>query len=130
MRTFLALMAIIGLALTTVAPLVAHHSRAAEFDEDLAVSFKGEVTRVDWRNPHIWVFVDETDANGTVVHWEAEVGGNPVSMARNGWSRESLKSGDEVVVEGIRAYCCENVMSIGTIQRPNGEAVFAGRRPR
>lgn len=129
MKTCLAALAVIGL-LAAIAPLGAHHSRAAEFDEEMPVSFTGKVSRVDWRNPHIWVLVDETAPDGQVTRWEAEVGGNPISMARNGWSKESLVPGDEVMVRGIRAYCCDNVMSIGTIQRPGGEELFAGRAPR
>ena len=110
-------------------PVFSHHSRAAEFDERLPVTYRGIVDRVDWRNPHIWIFIDETRPDGEVMHWEAEAGGNPISMARNGWKRDTLKPGDEVMVEGIRAYCCENVMSIGSILRPDGQQLFAGRAP-
>ena len=129
MRVYLALAAVLVVAGTLAPAVVAHHSRSAEFDVDVAVSFTGNVVRVDWRNPHVWIFIDATDADGTVTHWESQLGGNPVSMARNGWRMDTLAPGEEVAVEGIMSYCCENVMLADTIQRANGERVFAGRAP-
>ncbi len=129
MRVRIVLLTVLILVVVFPPSTLSHHSRAAEFDERLPVSFEGVVASVDWRNPHIWIFVDETQSDDEVVHWEAEAGSNPIGMARNGWKRDTLKPGDEVRVEGIRAYCCENVMSIGTIRRANGEQLFAGRAP-
>ena len=76
-------------------PLVAHHSFAAEFDSAKSVSLTGTVTKIDWMNPHIWLYLDAKDESGTVAHWQCE-GGPPNVLTRNGWSKDSLKVGDHV----------------------------------
>ena len=104
---------------------LAHHSVAGNYDRDMPVTFEGVVTKVQWRNPHVWVFVDSTDAEGNVVHWEIEAA-NPNSLARRGWKRDSLESGERVRVEGIRARCCENVVNTQSVTLADGTRVFAG----
>jgi len=106
-------------------PSLAHHSFAAEFDANLPVSFTGIVTKVDWRNPHIWIYIDVTDRDSQVTHWEVE-GGAPSSLMRAGWRQDSLKVGDHVTVEGFRAHRRETLVSMRTVTGSDGETIFSG----
>jgi hypothetical protein len=105
-------------------PSLAHHSFAAEFDSSLPVSITGIVTKVDWRNPHIWIYVDVTETDGRVTHWEIE-GGAPTSLMRAGWRQDSLKVGDRVTVDGFRAHRKETMASMRTVTRADGKAIFS-----
>ena len=81
-------------------PTLAHHSFAAEFDITKPVSITGRVSKLEWTNPHAYLYVDVTDAKtGMVTTWEIEMG-SPNGLTRMGWSRNVLKPGDEVTVEG------------------------------
>ena len=101
MRRTLAVL-VAGAALLTAVPLVAHHSFAAEFDADKPVNLTGSVTKIDWMNPHVWFYLDVKEGNGNVVNWGMEMG-SPNGLMRNGWTRNSMKVGDIVAVEGSRA---------------------------
>jgi len=95
----------IGLAVTTVAavPVVAHHSFAAEFDAAQPVTIRGKVTKISWTNPHVWIYLNVTDdKTGKVENWGFEMGA-PQQVRARGWSRDTLKAGDELIVEGSRA---------------------------
>src|ERR1700742_3834627 len=91
-----------GLILSAALPLFAHHSFAAEYDASKKVTLKGTVIKIDWMNPHIWLYLDAKDDRGNVVRWQCE-GGPPNSLSRNGWTRDALKAGDQVTIEGARA---------------------------
>jgi hypothetical protein len=125
MRTALAIL-VAGAALFVSAslPLVAHHSFAAEFDAAKAVTLQGTVTKLDWMNPHIWIYLDTKD-DSTVVHWQCE-GGPPNALTRQGWSRDSLKIGDQATIEGFRSKDGTNTCNARSIKLPNGKSVFAG----
>ena len=84
------------------APVYAHHSFAAEFDAEKAVKLTGTVTKVEWTNPHVWVYLDVKDEAGAWKSWGFEMGA-PHQLQGRGWSRELLKIGDELVVEGMMA---------------------------
>jgi hypothetical protein len=84
------------------APLSAHHSFAAQFDGSKPITLQGMVTKVEWRNPHIWVYLDVKNADGSVTAWECE-GGAPNALTRQGWSRASLESGEPLTIEGYLA---------------------------
>ena len=88
--------------LVAVAPLYAHHSFAAEYDSKKPVTLKGIVTKVDWTNPHVYFYMDVTDESGKVINWGLEMG-PPNGLQRAGWTRNTMKVGDEVVVEGTLA---------------------------
>jgi hypothetical protein len=97
---YLALFA--GLSMLGTHPAFAHHSFAGEFDTSKPVTLEGTVTRIDWENPHVHYFVDVPGPNGTVVNWSCETGG-PTRLARKGWTHDSLKVGDKIIVHGYLA---------------------------
>ena len=101
-----------------------HHSFAAEFDSTKPIELKGTVTRLDWVNPHAWIFLDVKDAKGAVTHWAFELG-SPNILMRNGWSRDSLKAGDVVTVSGSRAKDGSNLANARTVRLEDGKRVFS-----
>ena len=116
---------VIGVALLSAQALSAHHSFAAEFDRNSPVTLTGSVTRVDWGNPHIWVFLDVKDDSGRVSNWGVE-GGAPNALFRNGWRKDSLKVGDTVTVEGFKSKDGLPRANANRVTLPDGRRVFAG----
>jgi hypothetical protein len=116
---------VVGVALSSPS-LSAHHSFAAEFDVNRPVTLQGVVTKVEWRNPHIWVYLDVKDENGAVTPWQCE-GGAPNALTRQGWERETLKLGEPVTIEGYMARDATNTCNARTWKLPNGKTVFAGQ---
>lgn len=93
---------IVVVACLAVAPLLAHHSFSAEFDANKPFSLTGSVTKIEWMNPHVWFYLDVKDAAGSVTNWGMEMG-SPNGLMRNGWTRNSMKPGDIVTVDGSLA---------------------------
>ena len=108
-----------------VAPVLAHHSFAAEFDSNQKVTLKGVVTKVEWMNPHTWFYFDVRDESGKVASWQCETGA-PIELVRRGWKRNDLKVGDQVNVEGFRAKVGGNTCNARTVTLPDGKKVFSG----
>jgi hypothetical protein len=100
-KSLASLLFVVGVA-AGAAPLRAHHAFAAEFDARKPVSFKGTVTKVEWVNPHVWIHLDVTKADGTKEPWAIE-GGTPSVLFRRGVTKQSLKAGVEVAVDGYQA---------------------------
>jgi hypothetical protein len=124
MKTKLALFAV-GL-LSAAVPMLAHHSFSAEFDNTKPVSLQGTVTKVDWLNPHIWIYLDVKDAKtGAVASWQCE-GGPPNTLTRNGWTKDALKKGDTVNITGTHAKDATNTCNATSLILPDGRKVFAG----
>jgi hypothetical protein len=92
----------VAVSIGIAAPLAAHHSFAAQFDGSKPITLQGMVTKVEWRNPHIWVYLDVKNADGSVTAWQCE-GGAPNALTRQGWSRASLESGEPLTIEGYLA---------------------------
>ena len=94
----------VGLSVLAAAvPLFAHHSFAAEYDNTKVVKLTGNVTRVDWQNPHAYFYIDvKNPDSGRVENWAFEMGA-PSVIARQGWTKTTLKIGDVIIVEGTRA---------------------------
>ena len=113
------------LAVVMSAPLLAHHSFAAEFDVNKPVTLTGTVTRLEWANPHIWVYLDVADERGAVQEWQCE-GGAPNTLTRNGWSKDSLKSTQQIVVDGWLAKDGSRTCNMRVVKLPDGRTVFAG----
>ena len=103
----------------------AHHSFAAEFDGNAPVTIKGKVTAFEWVNPHSWVHVDVTDEQGNTVNWACETA-PPNMLYRSGWRKDSLKTGDEIVIEGFKAKDGSHTMNARTVTTPDGKKFFAG----
>jgi hypothetical protein len=125
MKAKLALAVVGGGLLLAALPAIAHHSFAAEFDNNKPVTLKGTVTKIDWMNPHIWVYLDVKDDSGKTAQWQCE-GGPPNSLTRNGWTKEALKNGDQVTIEGFRAKDGTNTCNSRSVKLPDGRNVFAG----
>src|SRR5262245_23562486 len=83
-------------------PAIAHHAFAAVFDAKQPIKLTGTVTKLEWQNPHTWFYIDVKDESGTVQNWGMEMG-SPNLLIRAGWSRNSLKVGEVVTVEGFRS---------------------------
>jgi hypothetical protein len=120
-RTTLLLAALAGLLCVT--PLRAHHSFAAEYDGSKPVKVTGVVTKLQWTNPHIWFFVDVKDENGNVTNWGFS-GAPPGVLMRRGITKDAMKPGDVVVVEGFRAKDGSNNGSGGVVTFADGRKVF------
>ena len=92
-----------GLCLSLLASSgMAHHSFSAQFDADKPITMVGTVTKVAWRNPHAWFYIDVEDDDGNVANWGMELA-SPNLLMRKGWNRSSMKVGDAVTVEGFLA---------------------------
>jgi Family of unknown function (DUF6152) len=109
----------------SMTPLLAHHSFSAEFDGSKAVQLKGLVTKLEWANPHVYFYIDVKDDQGNVVNWGCETGG-PGGLRRAGWTRESMKAGDQVTVDGYLAKDGSHLIDARNVTLPDGRKVFVG----
>jgi hypothetical protein len=105
--------------------LVAHHAFAAEFDISKPVKVQGAVAKVEWTNPHIWIYLDTKDDVGRLTRWQCE-GASPNVLTRQGWAKDTLKEGDQVVIDGYRAKDGSNTCNSRTITTGTGKRLFAG----
>ena len=125
MRTKLAIVVASAFLVLATAPAWAHHAFAAEFDANKPINLQGTVTKVEWINPHAWIHIDVTDADGKVTNWMVECG-SPNIMLRRGFTKESLLPGIEVTVEGYRAKNGENWANGSNITFKDGKRLFLG----
>jgi Family of unknown function (DUF6152) len=113
-----------GLMMAAV-PGFAHHSFSAEYDRSKPITLKGAVTKVEWMNPHARFYVDVKDDSGKVTNWEFELG-SPNGLMRQGWTRNSLKVGDIIQVNGSRAKDGSNLVNASNVAFEDGKRVLGG----
>ena len=111
--------------LAAATPIAAHHSFAAEYDRNRTITVTGAVTKLEWTNPHARLYVMGTDETGKMQEWDFELG-PPNGLMRNGWRRDSLKAGLNVVVEGFRSKTSTVVANARSVKLPDGRQVLAG----
>ena len=113
--------------ISTAAPVFAHHSFEAEFDRTKQVSLTGTVTKVEWMNPHTYFYIDVKDEKtGRTSNWACEMGA-PAVITRSGWTRNTLKIGDEVIVEGSLAKDGTNLANARRVKLAStGQVLGAG----
>lgn len=92
----------VAVALTLATAARAHHASAAEFDGNKPVRLVGTITKVEWINPHSWIYISVKEPDGSVVEWKVQ-GGSPNGLLRRGVKRDALQPGTVIVVEGARA---------------------------
>ena len=114
-----------ALSLVVAAPVAAHHSFAAEFDAKAPVTLKGTVSQMDWVNPHSWIHLDVKNPDGTITTWMIE-GGTPNTLLRRGFTKNSLKPGTELTVEGYRAKDGASRANGRDLVLPDGKRLFLG----
>ena len=121
--------AMLSLAMSALAtlPASAHHSFAAEYDASKPIKLTGKVTKVEWTNPHIFIYIDVADEKtGTPVSWALELGA-PNALMRLGWKRDSLKIDDVVIVDGTLAKDGSRLANATTIVlEATGQRMLAG----
>jgi len=111
--------------LLSAAPVWAHHSFTAEFDDKQVVKLHGTVTKMEWVNPHAWIHVNVKNYDGTETEWMIE-GNTPNGLLRRGFTKKSLEPGTEVFVEGYRAKSGDFKANGSSITFKDGKKLFLG----
>jgi Family of unknown function (DUF6152) len=106
-------------------PALAHHSFAAEYSIDQPITLKGTLTKVEWTNPHGWIYIDLKDAQGKVTNWAVEFGA-PNALLRRGLRKTDFPSGVELVIKGYRAKNGTSTVNGTSVTFPDGRSLFTG----
>ena len=102
----------------------AHHAFSAEFDQSKPVKVSGEISRLEWVNPHAWIFIDVKGEDGKVTPWRFEMGA-PNALLRAGWSKSDIKVGTPVTISGFMARAGGSVGNAFQVRLPDGRDLFA-----
>jgi uncharacterized protein DUF6152 len=121
---FAVLSGIAGFWLALVPAAWAHHSQS-EYDLRSKVEVEGTITKIEWRSPHAWIYVDAGGADGQKVSWSFELP-SPVTLMRRGWTRDSLKPGDRIQVSGAPARNFPAIAIANSIKDSSGKPFFTG----
>jgi hypothetical protein len=120
------LAALVAFALSaSVLPLEAHHSFAAEYDASKAVRITGVISKVEWTNPHSYLYIDVKDEQGKFATWTCE-GGAPNTLSRRGFTRNAIKLGDTVTIDGYGAKDGSRLMDARRITLSDGRSFYSG----
>ena len=117
--------AVLALFLTPTTRALAHHAFAAEFDANKPVKFQATTTKMLWVNPHAWIYVDVKKPDGTVEEWMIEAG-TPNTLLRRGFTRDSLKTGTQITVDGYQSKDGSLRVNGRDLTLPNGQTLFLG----
>jgi hypothetical protein len=119
----MAMLVALALAITPAISL-AHHAFSAEFDQSKPVKVQGSISRLEWTNPHAWIFIDSKGTDGKVVTWRFEMGA-PNALLRAGWSKTDIKPGTEVTISGFLARAGGSVGNAYQVRLADGRDLFA-----
>ncbi|PYR32070.1 MAG: hypothetical protein DMF90_24325 [Acidobacteria bacterium] len=125
MRRQLFVLAAASVVLAAAAPVLAHHAFAAEFDANAPVTLRGTVTKMDWINPHSWIYIDVKEPDGKITSWMIEAGA-PNALLRRGFNKDSLPPGTEILVEGYQAKSGAKRANGRDITFTDGKKLFVG----
>jgi hypothetical protein len=101
-----------------------HHSLTAEYDTNKPITLNGKFTQLDWRNPHAWIYLDVKNGSGVVENWRCELG-SPNAMTRVGFTRDAIKPGDEIVLDGLLAKKGANICSTRVVKSKDGRTLLS-----
>ncbi|MBV9504397.1 MAG: hypothetical protein JO323_05265 [Acidobacteriia bacterium] len=118
--------ALAGVLFLVGVPVYAHHAFSTEFDTSKPITLEGVVTNVTWENPHVFFFVDVADVDGNVVNWKCETRG-PNGLAKQGWTKNSLKAGDKVTVHGYLARDASHMVDGRKVTLADGRKILSGQ---
>ena len=121
-----ALLSNLAALLAASAPAAAHHSFSAIFDSAKPVTLTGTVTRIEWMNPHTWIYLDVKKDDGKVEAWAFEMG-SPNRLMRYGWNQGSLPTGQTVTIAGSQARDGSLKAAVDTVTLPDGKRLFGAQ---
>jgi hypothetical protein len=120
------LVTLAGAVLLAALPVLAHHSFAAEYDSTKPITLTGKFTKMDWVNPHSWIHLEAVNpATGKTETWDVETG-PPNTLYRNGWRKDAIKEGDQIVVTGSLAKNGSNTVNARSVKTSDGKTLLAG----